>query len=113
MPFIHTQVSVKLSKSDEEQLKLAFGKGISLLPGKSEEYLMLRFDGDAHLYFAGSDAPCAMVEVSLFGREVPKEAEGLTTYITAALAEVLGIVPNRIYVKYAPVTVWGMDGEHF
>jgi hypothetical protein len=113
MPYIHTQLSVALSPKDREMLKDFFCRGIALLPGKSEEYLMLRFDTEVPMYFAGSSAPAAMVEVSIFGSEIPKEVDDLTHYITESIAGVVDIQSERIYVKYTCTPYWGMGGELF
>ena len=43
MPVIHTHVSVHTSAEEREALKVAYGKAISILPGKSEGWLMCPF----------------------------------------------------------------------
>ena len=44
MPMIDTKVSVPISTETEERMKEQLGKAIVLLPGKSEKWLMLRFE---------------------------------------------------------------------
>lgn len=41
MPFIISRVSTPITKEQETELKSRLGKAIELVPGKSEEYLLL------------------------------------------------------------------------
>ena len=56
MPFINSRVTVKLSDEKEESIQSRLGKAIELIPGKSEEWLMLGFEDNYKLYFKG-EAP--------------------------------------------------------
>ena len=49
MPFIDSKVSVSLSKEQETELKTRLGQAISLIPGKSESWLMTGFQDNYHL----------------------------------------------------------------
>ena len=113
MPFIHTMTNVSVSASAEKALKEELGKAISIVPGKSEQWLMLDIEGDHHLYMAGSDAPAAMVSGSLYGSATGETYNRLTGAITKALTGQLGISPDRVYVKYAETEYWGWNGENF
>ena len=44
MPFINSKVSVPLTDSEKETLKGKLGQAISLIPGKSESWLMVGFE---------------------------------------------------------------------
>lgn len=113
MPYIDTKVSGHLTRDTEESLKAAFGEAITCLSGKTESYLMLSFTECARLWFAGSDAPAAMLEVSVFGRLDHEEASALTARLTDAVADTLLIPRDRIYVKYTTTPEWGWQGEQF
>jgi len=41
MPFIDTKTNVTITKEKEKELKERLGKAISIIPGKSESWLML------------------------------------------------------------------------
>ena len=47
MPFIKAKVSCPISPEQEIELKSRMGKAIELVPGKSEEYLLLEFEDNA------------------------------------------------------------------
>jgi phenylpyruvate tautomerase PptA (4-oxalocrotonate tautomerase family) len=114
MPFIGSKVSVKISKEKEEVIKTKLGKAIELIPGKSETFLMVGFEDEYSLYFAGEKVEKgAFVEVKVFGK-ASKEAYGkLTEAICSIYEEELEIPQNKIYVKYEEVSDWGWNGRNF
>ena len=114
MPFIDTKVSVTIDEEKERELKSRLGEAISLIPGKSESWLMTGFEDNYHLYFKGDNSkPTAFVEVKVFGSENPSAFDALTAKITEILGDVLGIEPDRIYIKYEAVSNWGWNGNNF
>lgn len=114
MPFIDSKVSVSISKEQEITLKERLGKAISIIPGKSESWLMTGFNDNYHLYFRGDDSkPSAFIEVKVFGSENPSAFDKLTAEITRIFGEVLGIDADHIYIKYEAVKNWGWNGGNF
>lgn len=114
MPFINSKISTSLSKEQETQIKEKLGKAIELIPGKSENWLMVGFEPETSLYFRGDNSqPIAFVEVSVFGGENKAAFENLTARICEIYGEVLGIAADHIYVKYQAVSNWGWNGSNF
>lgn len=114
MPFINSKVTVKMSDAQKETVKARLGKAVSILPGKSESWLMVGFEDNQTLYFQGNqNAPTAFVEVKVYGRASSSAYNALTGEITKTLTEELAIPANRIYVKYEEVENWGFNGENF
>ena len=116
MPVIYTHASTPIPPTARESLKQTFGQAISLVPGKSESWLMVGFDENTPLYFRGDDsAPAAFVDVSIYGRgEPPASAFAeLTPIITRALGEQLDIPADRIYIKYSQSEDFGWNGANF
>ncbi len=114
MPFINSKVSVTLGDQQEAELKTRLGQAISLIPGKSESWLMTGFEDNYHLYFRGDNSePSAFIEVKVFGKENPAAFDAMTAEITKIFHEVLGIAPDHIYIKYEAVTNWGWNGSNF
>ena len=97
MPFISTKTNVSISKEQEKVLKTEFGKAISLI-GKSEAWLMLSFDDNCKMYFKGSDEPCAIAEVKLYGRASSSAYDALTASLTKILANTLSVSPGIIII---------------
>ena len=114
MPYIDSKVSVKISESQEKELKERLGAAIALIPGKSEQWLMTGFEDEYHLYFRGDNSePIAFVEVKVFGSEKSTAFNALTGEICKIYNEVLGIAKDRIYIKYEAVSNWGWNGSNF
>jgi phenylpyruvate tautomerase PptA (4-oxalocrotonate tautomerase family) len=114
MPVIDSKISVSITKEQETKIKEKLGQAISLVPGKSENWLMVGFQDNYHLYFRGKDSePMAFVEVKLFGGPDKAAFEKLTKVITEVFGEVLGIAPDHMYIRYIPSTDWGWNGGNF
>ncbi|MFA9398650.1 MAG: phenylpyruvate tautomerase MIF-related protein [Clostridiaceae bacterium] len=114
MPYIDSKVSIEISSKQEMELKKRLGQAIGIIPGKSENWLMVGFQDNYHLYFGGDNKePIAFVEVKVFGKENPIAFNALTAEITNIFNEVLNIAKDHIYVKYEAVSNWGWNGENF
>jgi len=114
VPFIHTRVNRPIDQEKEKILSQQMGKAISLLPGKSERWLMLQFEDNCHLYFKGDCAkPLAFVNVKLFGASDEASYEKLAAEITRILKESLAIAPEHVYVQYDEIDHWGWNGANF
>lgn len=113
MPFIKCKVSCELTKEQELALKRCFGKAIERIPGKSEAYLLLEFEDNCRLWLRGEqDAPIAYIEAAIFGNEDHFGYDAFTAEIAKAFSDVLGIAPDRVYVKYEDITAWGVSGRY-
>lgn len=114
MPYINTTTTVKISENQEAALKEAMGKAISLIPGKSESWLMLNFRDCARMAFRGdANGECAMLEVEILGKADAAALDKLTAELCRIVSEVLSVPSDRIYVKYNEIDVWGYDGANF
>ena len=54
MPFISTRTTVSIDSEKEKALNKA-GKAIELIPGKTENWLMLSFQDKLPMYFKGTN----------------------------------------------------------
>ncbi len=114
MPFINVKLSEELENEKIETIKAKLGKAISLIPGKSEAYLMVQVEDACHLYFQGNqDAPTAMCDVSIFGKAPRADCEALTGEICNILEEIAAVPPSRCYVKFQFADTWGFNGFLF
>lgn len=113
MPFINAKYSADITAAQEEQIKTALGKAVSVL-GKSEAWLMVGFEPKCSLYFKGEKSEkIAFVEVSLFGSANPSACDKMTGEICGILGDVLGVPADKVYVKYSPTDNWGWNGGNF
>lgn len=114
MPFIGSKVTVKISPEKEEIIKAKLGKAISLIKRKAETFLMVGFEDEYKLYFAGEKLEKgAFVEIKIFGKANDEEYENLTAEVCNIYNEELGIPKNKIYVKYEEIDHWGWNGTNF
>ena len=112
MPFINVKTNVSVNKEKMDAIKSQLGQAITAIPGKSENWLMVGIEPDYALYFQGSDAPAAMVEVQLYGN-AGNGADALTGKICNILNTELSIPVNRTYVSYFGTANWGWNGGNF
>ncbi len=113
MPFIDVKTNKQVSKNEEIALKAALGKAIAILPGKSEQWLMLEIKDGCRMYFHGDDAPCAMLQVQVFGKINTEKCEELTAEICRIMDDTLQISPENTYVKYEEISLWGWNSQNF
>ena len=114
MPYIGTVTTKNITEEKREKLKSLLGEAIELIPGKSERYLMLSFNDNIKMYFAGSDsADTAFIEVKIFGSAKKEDYDALTKRITEIYESELSIQPDRIYIKYEECYNWGWNGANF
>jgi hypothetical protein len=111
MPFIEVKTNVEIA--DKQAVKSQLGNAITAIPGKSEAWLMVEISDNLDMYFKGSDAPCAMFEVAIFGSASNDAYDDLTKRICAVSQELLGVSPDRTYVKYSEISQWGYDNFNF
>ena len=91
MPMIVTHTTEEITKEKKAALIRALGEAITLLPGKTEAYLMLEFQGGCEMAFHGdTELPLAFVEVKLLGKSTKPAYEALTARICDVLKEILG-----------------------
>ena len=114
MPYIDVTTNISLGEEKTGALKSDPARGLAAsFPGKTENWLMLNFRENAAMYFAGDAAPCAMIDVHLFGAQAKKNYDAMTSGVTKLVAETCGIPENRIYIKYAEYDKWGWNGSNF
>ncbi|MCR5764263.1 MAG: hypothetical protein K6G00_12860 [Treponema sp.] len=113
MPFINSKVTVPLTEEKKEILKSELGKAISIL-GKPESYLMLGFEENYSLYFAGKKLDKgAFVSVQLFGNANSESCNKMTEKICSILKKELDIPGNAVYITYQGIKDWGWNGSNF
>ena len=113
MPYIDMTTSVSVSGRKEQIIKEKMGQAIECIPGKTEDWLMINFHDHAAMYFRGTDDPCAILEVKIFGTSQEEAYNALTEALTDILREELDIPADRVYVTFHEVEVWGWNGGLF
>ncbi len=114
MPYLRLTASKAL---DAERTR-GFLKAASQLAaqelGKPEQYMMVAADSPVPMLFAGTDLPCAFLE--LRGISLPAAKTGsLTKSLCELVTARLGIAADRVYINFAdvPAHLWGWNGDTF
>ncbi|MCR4611833.1 MAG: hypothetical protein K5644_08045 [Lachnospiraceae bacterium] len=114
MPFISTKTNVSVPKDKEKELKERLGEAIAIIPGKSENWLMLAIEGDVPMYFQGDDSkPVAFIEVKIFGNASSDVYKNMTKELTNIYGDILGVPADRMYIRYFGSADWGWNGNNF
>ncbi len=114
MPFINLKTNVTLDENQKHSLKSKLTKSITLIPGKSENYVMCAVEDNVSMMFRGDNTqPLAFVEIKIL-HSAPKNAyAALTEEICKILKENINVDGNNCYVKFEEAEYWGMDGFMF
>lgn len=113
MPFINTKTTVDLSDAKKETLTAEIGRITSECLGKGENWIMTGYEDNASLFFQGSAADIAYVEVKTYGTPSSIGTIQMTAKICALLERELSIPASHIYVAYFPTDEWGWNGNNF
>ncbi len=114
MPYIEAKFSCKLDEKQVLSLKSGFGKAIECIPGKSETWLMVNIEDGKNMFFKGNnDGDCAYLSVGIFGSASESAYSNLTKELTALVSDITGVSPQRTYITYREVDVWGWNGNNF
>ena len=112
MPFISVKTNRKINEEKRLELKSELGKAISIIPGKSENWLMVDIEDGRNLYFRGSGSEdIVFAEVKIFGGASRQVYDKLTERLTDILRETAGA--EEIYIKYEEAETWGYNGGNF
>lgn len=113
MPYVGIKVSCEVNTEKELALKSALGQAITKIPGKSESGLMVCIEDKQNIYFRGNnDSPAAYAEVKIYGKSTPEAYNNMTAAICEIFESVLGVSPDRTYVKYEECYIWGWNGKN-
>ena len=114
MPFINSKVNVKVTPEQRTELKARLGEAIAIIPGKSENWLMLNLEDEQNMYFRGDDSePIAFIAVNSYGEPNPGAFKEMTAELTKIYGDILGVAPDHMYVRYAATKDWGWNGSNF
>jgi phenylpyruvate tautomerase len=114
MPYLKIQTNLPLTRKAERTILKDASALVASELDKPESLVMVALQPDTAMLFAGSDDPVAFLElksVGLPGRRTKKLSQALC----ALIEEHLGIVPERVYVKFIDVNrgMWGWKGDVF
>ena len=114
MPFIDSKITLKISEEKKEKIKSELGKIISVIPGKSESWLMVGINDDYRLYFKGEKKEkAAFVEVKIYGSADKSAKDKVTSLICSLYEKELDIPKDSVYITFQEIGDWGWNGGLF
>ena len=114
MPYLKITASQSIDADKERNLLKAASKAVAAELGKPEQYMMVSAEAPVSMVFAGTDTPCAFLELRGIG--LPSSKAGKLSQLLCGLVEShAGIPQDRVYINFAdiPPNLWGWNGETF
>lgn len=109
MPQIEFSTGRKLSKEQKENIVKAFGKVITVLPGKTEPDLMLDIEDDKELYLGGKRTDGAYINMKMYLNTPIEDKKNFTEAVFVEL-EKLGFSKDTIYMTITGMDHWCVGG---
>lgn len=98
MPVIHIQTNQ--NQTVEPALLSRCSSAIARMLGKPEAYVMVIVRNDLAMSFAGTQDPCAYVELKSLGLPENQTTE-FSRQICTLVAELFGVDPARTYIAFS------------
>jgi phenylpyruvate tautomerase PptA (4-oxalocrotonate tautomerase family) len=112
MPTIQVKSAAKISDTAKEAIKSELGGAIALIPGKSEQWLMVLFGHCEDLYFQGvKNEHAALVEVGIKGHATREDFAKLASAITSTLTKHTDLESGSIYISFSEYENYGYAGS--
>lgn len=114
MPLLSIETNQTVPPEQREVLLRSASELVAELLNKPERYVMVRFESNPHMLFAGTDEPLAFLQLKSIGLD-----DSLTQGLSAALCKLaqtrLGVPGDRAYIEFvdAPRRMWGYNGGTF
>lgn len=114
MPYLKIQTNASPSRKIGQTLLKEASALVSHELEKPEEYVMVAFQPQTAMLFAGSADPVAFLELKSIGLPA-KKTKALSQVLCTLVEEYLGIRKERVYVKFIDVNrgMWGWKGDTF
>lgn len=111
MPYIHVNTSKDLGGKGKEKLKTKLGELISLLPGKSEDVLMVHISDGQDMYFKGEKRDVAYLDIKLFRESDMESKSKFTSEVFRLFEREFGIDGGNLFLSISEYNTWGFLGS--
>jgi len=114
MPLLTVRTNIAIDNARQQELIRQASALVSEQLFKSEKYVMVNLQDKQPMLFAGSDQPCALLELKSIGLPEDRTAE-ISNALCALLAAETGITPDRVYIEFtnAERHMWGWNSGTF
>jgi phenylpyruvate tautomerase PptA (4-oxalocrotonate tautomerase family) len=114
MPYLKIQTGLTLDSAAQKKILARASARVAGELGKPEGYVMVAFAHAPSMMFAGTDAPCAYLELKSIGLPKNKTA-AISKSLCQLVSEEMHIPAERVYIEFANAEgpMWGWDGGTF
>lgn len=114
MPYLSITTNQPLSDAQRDPLLRDASALVAAQLGKPERYVLVAWQHNPAMCFAGSADPLAYLELKSIGLPADATAD-LSAALCDFVGERLGIAAERVYVEFADAArhMWGWNGATF
>ncbi|GMR21452.1 MAG: phenylpyruvate tautomerase MIF-related protein [Gammaproteobacteria bacterium] len=114
MPYLRIQTNLELSEAKKNAILPLASNVVSSELGKPENYVMVSFAPPQPMMFAGSNEPCAYLELKSIGLPESR-TKHLSSVLCRLMESELELAADRVYVEFtdAARSMWGWNGGTF
>jgi len=111
MPYIDVNISKKLSDQEKDVLKAKLGELISIIPGKTEDQLMIGINDDYTIYFSGQKKEkVAFLNVKLYKESKFESKTEFTKKLFEFFEKEYDITGDNLYMTFDEYDAWAFRG---
>lgn len=111
MPYIAVSTSKTVTNTQKANVIARLGEKISVIPGKTEEKLMIEISGEKTMAFAGKQRELAYVDVKCYGTVKFSDKKAFTEEVFKIIEEELSLPTDAIYLSFGEFETWGTMGS--
>jgi phenylpyruvate tautomerase PptA (4-oxalocrotonate tautomerase family) len=114
MPYLKITTNKPIDAQQKRELLKTASWLVATELGKPEQYMMVSAETPVSMMFAGTDTPCAFLELRSLG--LPESKTGKLSKMLCGLMEShAGVPQDRVYINFADIkpTLWGWNGKTF
>jgi phenylpyruvate tautomerase PptA (4-oxalocrotonate tautomerase family) len=114
MPCLKITTNKSIDAGQKHNLLKVASRMVASELGKPEQYMMVSVESPVQMLFAGTEEPCAFLELRAI--ELPESKTGKLSQLLCGLLESqTGIRKDRVYINFADIKpgMWGWNGETF
>ncbi|MEE9328207.1 MAG: phenylpyruvate tautomerase MIF-related protein [Cocleimonas sp.] len=111
MPLMSIETNQELENDD---ILSSLSRSIATLLSKPESYLMLKYEHNSNMLFAGTNQPLAHIKIKSLGLDEEK-TESFSKILCELMQQHFSISVDRIYIEFANPDrhMWGWNSSTF
>ncbi|MDX1810449.1 MAG: phenylpyruvate tautomerase MIF-related protein [Gammaproteobacteria bacterium] len=114
MPLLSIDTNVALEKDKADILIRSASSLLANMLGKPESYVMVKYEHNPYMLFAGNDAPLIYAEIKSLGLPEERTRE-FSEKLTDFFQKETGVAADRVYIEFASPArhMWGWNSSTF